>query len=329
MAKLIACTENHVFATIAPNKLAVLDKNNKISSETELEADLNAIAIDKNRIAVGLRNKEIIIYNYQEDGTITEQFKATAERIAEELAFSDYKGKDCLLLNDGGDIFAYDIADMKNPHLLLGHIATTTSFAISPDHKVLATSDRDGRIRFSKYPNAFDIITFGLQHEEFISDIIYLPSGELISADGDGQLAKWDSNGNFVKLERTFTEQTIIRRICLFNDKIAAINENSSNVYVVDTESLKVVDTIKTNLQPLCIAPFQGGLICGCNGELLKISGNEISVIPGFDFKIDPMPTIAKLRVTTKQIIHKNEKNTEIYNIWRHPELFPSRDHEQ
>ena len=54
------------------------------------------------------------------------------------------------------------------------------------------TSDRDEKIRVSRYPNAYNIETYLLKHREFVSQIQLIDDERLLSASGDSNLILWN-----------------------------------------------------------------------------------------------------------------------------------------
>ena len=59
----------------------------------------------------------------------------------------------------------------------------------------MLTSDRDEKIRISHYPNAYNIETYLLKHNEFISQIQLVNEKRLISTSGDSNLILWGLDG--------------------------------------------------------------------------------------------------------------------------------------
>ncbi|KIY44974.1 hypothetical protein FISHEDRAFT_8895, partial [Fistulina hepatica ATCC 64428] len=78
--------------------------------------------------------------------------------------------------------------------LVLGHVSVLTTFIMSPDGRYIITADRDEHIRVSWYPQGFNIESYCLGHEKFIS-AIHIPRhspSHLISGGGDSVLKVWD-----------------------------------------------------------------------------------------------------------------------------------------
>ena len=61
--------------------------------------------------------------------------------------------------------------DSKTPlSLLMGHLSSITDMYLASenDQEFIITSDRDEKIRVTKYPQAFEIEAFCLGHEEYV-----------------------------------------------------------------------------------------------------------------------------------------------------------------
>lgn len=66
---------------------------------------------------------------------------------------------------------------------------------MSRDQKYIITSDRDEKIRISRYPNSYNIENYCLGHTSFVSSLSLVPYNGvdyLISGDGEGVLFLWD-----------------------------------------------------------------------------------------------------------------------------------------
>ena len=329
MSILLSCSQKLIFVSQGPRKLVVLNPDNSIISSIDFDADITSIAAAETQIAVGLRDKSLNIFHIADGVKFELKEKIITGRVAEQLSFADYDGKPSILMNDGSDIVMYDLANLKQPKILMGHIATTTYFTLNPEGSKLATCDRDGRIRISKYPKAYDILKFCLYHEEVVTSLLYIQgTGELLSADSDGQIAKWDSNGNFIISKYVFPKNSFIIGMASIGDNVAVICEKCSKICIINSKTLETVTIIDTPEITLSIASFnQSSLYVGCNGVLVVINKElETFIIDSIDAKLETIPSKEKMRVAKKNIIHKDEKSGEAYTLWRSPETAPPRE---
>ena len=330
MSNLICCSKKLIFVRSVPKTNLLFFDGEDSPKIMESTKEISAIAASDNLLVIGYKDKSITISNIPEGGfLILPSAEFVAERVAEQLMVCEYEGKEAILMNDGSDIVMYEIGNIGKPKILMGHIATVTRFALNSDMTRLATCDRDGRVRISKYPNTYDIIKFCLYHEEFVTSLLFLPSsGELISGDADGQLVKWDPEGNFLLAKNVFPKESIINGIAALGENIVVICENSKQICIVSAETLETVKTLQAPLVTLCADSFNSQVYVGCNGAMVVINeALELSTLKGFKEKLpEPLPTKETLRVTKKNIIHKGENSGETYTLWRSPETAPSRD---
>lgn len=101
-----------------------------------------------------------------------------------------------------GDSYAYNLLE-KGQRLLLGHTASMlTDIAIvnggeseRSDNRLVLTSDRDEKIRISRFPETYVIEGFLLGHTTYVTGFIVVPSSSsalVVSCGGDMTLRLWD-----------------------------------------------------------------------------------------------------------------------------------------
>ncbi|KAL1743252.1 FAD dependent oxidoreductase-domain-containing protein [Schizophyllum fasciatum] len=121
-------------------------------------------------------------------------------------------GQTILLSDKFGDVFACvsrrtekeekkkekdGLASHENPSngdLVLGHVSLLTACILTHDERYIITADRDEHIRVSWYPQAYQIESFCLGNEKFVS-ALHIPASvpnRLISGGGDPVLRVWD-----------------------------------------------------------------------------------------------------------------------------------------
>lgn len=128
---------------------------------------------------------------YTHDWSIKREF--ITERKLIKMCFN--KNSSNLLCADRtGDVYSYDLTDVsvKNGKLLMGHLSILLDFKLTTDEKFIITSDRDEKIRVSKYPNCYNIECYCLDHTEFVSCVILWGDDRIISGSGDGTIRIWN-----------------------------------------------------------------------------------------------------------------------------------------
>ncbi|GIZ03321.1 hypothetical protein CEXT_395611 [Caerostris extrusa] len=172
-------------------------------------------------------------------------------RKCQKVIFSN-SGSNIILADRGGDVFEYPVSKNEdNGNFILGHISLILDIAISKDDKYLATSDRDGKIRISYYPNAYNIRSYCLGHQEFVSSIqfVSLSNEMLISSSGDGTIRLWHVENNSMQTKCvTLHENELLSKFCNIKNS-ADINKKLDNQL---SENLKVhVDTVASYIHML------------------------------------------------------------------------------
>jgi tRNA (guanine-N(7)-)-methyltransferase subunit TRM82 len=75
---------------------------------------------------------------------------------------------------------------------ILGHFSTITDVAVRQG--LIASSDRDNRVRVSKFPKTCDIQSFCLGHTAFVTRLAWIDDKRLVSGGGDGFLRLWQAD---------------------------------------------------------------------------------------------------------------------------------------
>jgi len=126
----------------------------------------------------------------------------TMPRAASSVIFTP-SGSHIIVADKSGDAFLYSALNWEEEGLLcLGHLSMLLDVITSADGKYVITCDRDEKIRVSHLPNAYNIASYCLGHEEFVTSLALLPHDVsiLVSCSGDGSLCLWDFvNGSLCK----------------------------------------------------------------------------------------------------------------------------------
>lgn len=153
---------------------------------------LAAVTTDKNLTIWKTSNQELV-----------RQFK-TARKVSS-LTFTN----DVTMLvvaDKAGDCYIYSmlLPNENDGKLILGHLSMLLDVVVTPDQRFVITSERDEKIRVSCFPNSYNIHTFLLGHQEFVTALYILPGSTnmLLSGSGDGTLRMWNyADGKMVHVE--------------------------------------------------------------------------------------------------------------------------------
>ncbi|KAF0297075.1 tRNA (guanine-N(7)-)-methyltransferase non-catalytic subunit wdr4 [Amphibalanus amphitrite] len=88
------------------------------------------------------------------------------------LTFS--RDEQALLVADkSGDVYKCQLGEPETkPQLILGHICMVLDMCVTGDGRHLLTSDRDEKVRVTRYPNTWSIAAYCLGHTEFVSGAV-------------------------------------------------------------------------------------------------------------------------------------------------------------
>ncbi|XP_046751657.1 tRNA (guanine-N(7)-)-methyltransferase non-catalytic subunit wdr4 [Diprion similis] len=117
----------------------------------------------------------------------------TLARAASRVRFTP--NNDVVVADKSGDAYLYSSSRPEEEGTaLLGHLSMLLDVMVTTDQKYIVTADRDEKIRVSMYPNCYNILSYCLGHEKFVTNIQELPHDKniLVSSGGDGCLKFWD-----------------------------------------------------------------------------------------------------------------------------------------
>lgn len=160
------------------------DKDVKINFVCSTMSSTNSL------LAIQSPKKMLLVYKIQNWELI---FQRQLARGASKIIFTP-DDKNLIVGDKTGDVFLYDIYSDKKETLLLGHLSIVLDIIMTNDSKHIITCDRDEKIRVSKYPNCYNIVSYCLGHEQFVTNVQLLPHNKdlLISCSGDGTMRLWD-----------------------------------------------------------------------------------------------------------------------------------------
>ncbi|KAL1458137.1 hypothetical protein WDU94_008308 [Cyamophila willieti] len=246
----------------------------KTISATNQEKDVkinfvcSALSPDNSLLAIQSPGKELLVYNVQTWEVI---FKRQLGRGASKILFSP-DSRNIVVGDKTGDVFLYNIFSDEKETALLGHLSMVLDIIMTNDGKHLITCDRDEKIRVSNYPNCYNIENYCLGHEQFVTNVQFLPHNNniLISCSGDGTVRLWD----YLKGS--------LRDIHNFNN-----SRDKSITPIAETKNqLKCFTSVqlddKTSL--LCVSVFKSNTI-----HILFIKDESLAVVNKLDLSFEPV----------------------------------------
>nr|XP_057938493.1 tRNA (guanine-N(7)-)-methyltransferase non-catalytic subunit wdr4 [Doryrhamphus excisus] len=100
-----------------------------------------------------------------------------------------------LVADKSGDVYSFSVVDQEREgELKMGHLSMVLAVTLSLNDKYIITADRDEKIRVSHLSSPYNIQSFCLGHQQFVSSLL-VPSGHphwLLSGSGDGTMKLWD-----------------------------------------------------------------------------------------------------------------------------------------
>lgn len=110
------------------------------------------------------------------------------------LVFS-HAEDEVLVADKSGDVYSFSVAEpQKEGELKMGHLSMVLAVTMTPNDKYVITADRDEKIRVSHLRSPYNIQSFCLGHQQFVSALL-VPSGHphwLLSGSGDGTMKLWE-----------------------------------------------------------------------------------------------------------------------------------------
>lgn len=167
-----------------------IDVHNNVDIETYHMITSLSFSEDGKYFAVCTNRKQLCLYETRDLRLLSNR---TLVRAASRVRFSP--NNDIVIADKAGDAYLFSTScPTETGTLILGHLSMLLDILVTQDMKYVLTTDRDEKIRVSMFPNCYNIISYCLGHEKFVTNISELPHEKsiLISCGGDGVFKLWD-----------------------------------------------------------------------------------------------------------------------------------------
>jgi len=236
---------NNYIAAVYNNKIKaknlITKETIEINQDETNKTNIRSISFnnDASILAVASDDKKLKFWDVKTGKCLS--IKNTPKKV-NSIVFESH-GKKVLIADGFGDVYSYSIDEEDGEkESLLGHVSMLTDILLSKDEKYVITSDRDEKIRVTRYPKTYIIHNFCLGHKEYISKMKFIPNNNnlLLSGGGDDYLYLWD-----------YINAEIIQTINIKELIDEIIKKN--NLTVIDSYNVKEISTYsKENLIAVC-----------------------------------------------------------------------------
>lgn len=179
-----------------------------------------------------------------------------------------------LLVSDkAGDIWALNGPDLSNQLCVSGHTASViTDMCIENKHSLVATSDRDEKIRITSFPNMITIESYCLGHTNVVTSCSFISNTNkddnligLISTGWDHKIILWNAKDGSI-LDQIGKEEVEEEKVSNIDEKIMSIDDNNEAITEIeekDNEDIieldKVYDESKAGHYPFKVTSSLDG----------------------------------------------------------------------
>lgn len=195
-----------------------------------------------------------------------------------------------------GNVFAHTFVmeedvvrpEPKEPSMPLGHYSVVTDMLMiqkmGSDARFVVTSDKDEKIRVSRWPHSYDVICYCMGHTQYITSLCLVQNSSLnldllISSGGDGQIFGWDYETG-VKLFQHHIQVPESAVTANLRNQFHAANTSISNVLYHASKNLLFVSVEFSDV----ISIFQ----LSSARELKLLTTVSVPIIP-IKFSVDPL----------------------------------------
>lgn len=214
-----------------------------------------------------------------------------------------------------GDVYQLDINESINVredeearYLLLGHCCSIIDIAIRQN--VIASADRDAKLRISSYPNSYIILSFCLGHSQFVSCIEWtaIPF-QLLSAGGDANLILWDTTAgeklSLIDLRKCqavkqMGERVVVTKLCIMGDDVAIFTIGEcSMVYAVSGLKEGKLHDVRS------VTDFGTSVVTSmeCIDTMLWITTSQCNVVYEYQLHTDKLECVTKHNMSCDQYV--------------------------
>ena len=155
-----------------------------------------------------------------------------------------------LVSEKGGEVWACPLPSLSRSCKLIGHTSSViTDMVLSPDGKRIVTSDRDEKIRLTKFPESATIFGYCLGHTDVVTSVAFLSTPNpllLVSTGWDHRICLWDT-----------TECELLDTVTI-SSSISSVSKDNDNEKD-DGGGEKIYDETKAGHFPLrVVTGFEG-----------------------------------------------------------------------
>jgi hypothetical protein len=198
----------------------------------------------------------------------------------------------------------------SHPSFVLGAAIEATCFGLSPSGGLIAAGFREGRIRISRFPAAYDIVAFCLEHVEAVTALVWMGDEAFFAVDGAGFCIKWGVDG--AKLAGTRVSEAPLEHLAVAGGSVFVAEQR---VVILDGETLERKAMVEVGAPIFGLAGFCGRAVALTARGLSFVGSPESLLERAVRIDVPKARPVDQL----KRIIRPGMEGTEEVAVWRDP----------